>query len=88
MTEPTTPTGKRIVADGPWYDSKTARVVILAIEAEAKAQERERLADLITRWMMGEGMVIVHRWMTTGWRETMYDEGVAMWSALLAEPQP
>ena len=56
--------------------------------ADGAQQERERLPDLITRWMMGEGMVVVHRWMTTGWRETMYDEGVRIWTDLLAEPRP
>jgi len=59
-----------------------------AAEAIARADKAEaELADLpkyITNWMMGRGMVVVHRWMSTGWRETMYDEGVAMWTAALA----
>jgi len=46
MTEPTTPTGKRLDA---WLldDEDWLRDDILAIEAEARKQERERLLPLI-----------------------------------------
>lgn len=58
-------------------------------DARARADKAEAaLADLpeyITRWLMGEGMTIVHRWMTTGWRETMYDEGTAIWTSVIEE---
>lgn len=48
----------------------------------------EALAEGITRWMMGEGFVAVHRWMTTGWRDTMYDEGVALWTPVILAALP
>lgn len=45
----------------------------------------ERTAENLTRWMMGDGFVKVTRWMTVGWRESMFDEGVALWTAALRE---
>jgi len=38
MTEPTTPTGQRLAADGPWHDPKVGELVIRAIEREAIEQ--------------------------------------------------
>jgi len=52
--------------------------------ADAAEAALADLPEYITRWLMGEGMVVVGCWMTTGWRETMYDEGVAIWTAALA----
>lgn len=49
MSEPTTPTGKRLLGNyiSVWYDEDLGEDDILAIEREAAQQERERLrADL------------------------------------------
>lgn len=52
-------------------------------DGKAEGLDVEVLAREVTRLVMGDDFVRVNRWMTVGWRETMVDEGEALWAGIL-----
>ena len=79
---PLTPAGQALLDEA---DGGVWLLDIAAIERQAADRALAGLAEPMTRLMMGEWLVKVNRWMTTGWRDSMFDEGVVLFGALIAE---
>ena len=70
QTEPTTPTGKRLQRQGElsedWGIQYASLKDILAIEAEAREQERERIKQAFRTEAEAEDAVMAARWTLAG----------------------